>query len=295
MRCTLSFAACAGLTLLLVGPSSAQQSTSSAPPLGTLGTQTPSPGMVPFSQGAVIQSPGQPTPGTAGQYFPANVQAPQGQSGMGFAPFTSTQRQAAGGQPGAPGQLPWFSTPDAKQYLKLDNAQDKKLQKAYADAYNQYQSVINSLDGLNVQQRAGLMQEAAHQFRNAILQPPAGILTQPQLERYQILTLQNRGYGSFADPAVVQTLKLNNVQLQKLAKFGADYNTQLNKVYQTLQTNPAAANQQYQNLMQQQQNKVNSVFTPQQRAMWGQMTGQPGTFNPGLNPAFMSAPAQQKK
>jgi hypothetical protein len=96
------------------------------------------------------------------------------------------------------------------------------------------------------------------------------------------LYLQYQGYTAFNDPTIQQTLKLTDGQRQQMTQYGQEWNRQMGTVHQAYQTDPIGATKRYNDMVQQNNQRFNSVLNQQQQQTWRQMTGAPYNFAPGV-------------
>jgi hypothetical protein len=102
------------------------------------------------------------------------------------------------------------------------------------------------------------------------------------MNRFRQQELQRRGFGGFADPAVLARLNLNDNQVLQLNTLAQQYNTQLQGVYRTGQTDPALATRQFELARKQSLDALTGILTPAQLRAWEQMTGQPFDLTPNF-------------
>jgi len=186
--------------------------------------------------------------------------------------------------PGGINQTPWYSNPQIRQELRLNADQFNSLNRAHEQAWTNYQKGVSGLDkNLSDNQRQQQMLELQRQYYKDFSGNSSKVLTDPtQLQRYNQLYYQYRGYGAFSDPAVASQLRLTPEQSTKLGQFQQEWSTQMSKLQPTFQSNKADAMKQYSTLQSQYSDRINSILTPDQQKTWQQMTGTPYNFNPNI-------------
>jgi len=189
-----------------------------------------------------------------------------------------------GGYQGGIGQTPWFSNPQVRQQFKLTDQQYNALNQAYGTAWQQYQQGIQGLDkGLTDAQRAQRIQEMQQGFyRNFGTNLSQTINDPQQLQRFQQMQLQYRGYGAFSDPTVQEKLKLTPEQRQKLGQYGTEWEKEMTGLAQGYEKDPTAAGKRFSELQTQAGERLNTILTPEQQRAWQEMTGPRYTFQPGI-------------
>jgi len=196
-------------------------------------------------------------------------------------PPASTQ---PGPTPGMMNQTPWFSSPQIRQQLKINEEQFNNLNNAYRKGWENYVSNLNKVDPtLSESQRQARMNELQQNFNKDFSAAWQQVLTDPtQRQRYEQLFWQYRGYTAFSDPTVMERLKLTPEQRARLNQFQQDWSMQMSKLGPMYQTNRDMAIKQFNTLQTQNIERLNSVLTPEQRTAWQQMTGTPYTFAPDV-------------
>jgi hypothetical protein len=217
------------------------------------------PSQAPPAQGQPQLQPGQVQPGQA-QVQPGTTQT----------------------VPGGINQTPWFDNPQLRRYLQLNDNQYNGLNKAYQDAWTRYNQGVSGLDkNLPEAQRQQQMRNLQQNFYKDYSTASGQALTDPaQRQRFEQLGWQYRGFGAFSDPNVASKLQLSQDQLNKLNQYHQDWTNQMGKLGGVYQNNPQQANEQFSKMLGEHANQLNSVLTPQQQAMWGQMAGNPYPFGP---------------
>jgi hypothetical protein len=186
--------------------------------------------------------------------------------------------------PGGINPTPWFSNPEVRQHLNLNDSQYGGLNKAYGSAWANYQKGLNSIDKnlspAEQQQRVRELQQGF--YRNFAPERNKYLTDAAQRQRYEQIQRQYQGFGAFNDPAVADQLKLTPAQRDQLNQHQRDWYAQMNKLGSTYQTDRQQTTGQYTRLQAQNANRINSVLTPEQQAMWGRMIGNPYSFTPDV-------------
>jgi hypothetical protein len=193
-------------------------------------------------------------------------------------------------RPPAPGQAvpsafrpppqPLFTVPDIRRDLNITNDQLNRLNEAYGRLRQGYQDEFSRLGNLNEQQRAQRIQELNRTFNTDIGRMTGGILTPDQLNRYGQLQLQQRGLEAFSDADIRQRLNLTDQQIQGLRQMEQDYDRLIRELRRDVPANRNEALRRYDQFQQQTRDRLNNLFTEQQRNTWGQMIGNPFNFRP---------------
>jgi hypothetical protein len=131
-------------------------------------------------------------------------------------------------------QTPWFSNPQIRAQIGLNEQAFTQLNTAYGQAYTKYNSGVSTLgNNLTPEQRIQRMQDLQNRFYKDFTPAVHNSITDPtQLTRYNQLYLQFQGYGAFNDPQVQQKLNLTPQQMQQLQQQAQQYNQQVNTLQQ---------------------------------------------------------------
>jgi hypothetical protein len=209
---------------------------------------------------------------------PAVAQQPQVQA-------TKTQAvRQPGITYGGLGQTPWFGDKTVREQFKFSDDQYNALNKAHGDAWTTYNTGVGRLEGtLTDAQRAQKMQELRASYHRSVDGSVDRVITDPQQRRrYNQLYLQYQGYTAFNDPTIQQQLKLTDDQRQKLAQYGQEWNQQMATYHEAYETDPIGTTKRYNEAVQKNGQRFNSVLNQQQQQTWRQMTGAPYNFTPGV-------------
>ncbi len=195
--------------------------------------------------------------------------------------------QVRPGEPAPKGILtpsPWFADPAVRQNLNITEKQFSQLNQMYGDAYRRYRLALGNIDTLKDGERLQRMQELSGNFINDFQRSSNQVLSPEQRQRFNQLYLQYRLYDAFNDPQVQQQLRLTDQQRQQLQNLGQQYNQQLIDVYKNAHTDRTGAVRQFEELQQQNSNRIGAVLNDQQKQQWRAMTGAPLVFQPNFNP-----------
>ena len=206
--------------------------------------------------------------------------AQQGQNLTGQPQVTGQQGTNFGGI----NQTPWFGDKSVREHFKFTNDQFNGLNKAYGDAWTRYNTDLSQVGAnLTEAQRAQKMRELHASFHQSLNGSVERLITDPQQrQRYNQLHLQYQGYSAFNDHTIQQTLKLTDAQRLQLTQFGQEWNQQMTALQKSYQTDPVGATTRYNDMLQQNNQRFNSVLNQQQQQTWQKMTGAPYNFSPGV-------------
>jgi len=109
------------------------------------------------------------------------------------------------------------------------------------------------------------------------------------MSRWRQQELQRRGFGGFADPAVLARLNLNDNQVRQLNALAQQYNAQLQGIYKIGQTDPTQAARQSELARKQSLDALAGILTPAQLRAWEELTGQPFDLPPAFRPSAAGA------
>ncbi|HWY85601.1 MAG TPA: hypothetical protein VNX28_02700 [Gemmataceae bacterium] len=208
------------------------------------------------------------------------VSAQQGAGAGAQAPGVGVRAQGTASAQMGINQTPWFSNPQIRAHIGLNEQAFNQLNTSYGQAYTKYNSGVSTLgNNFTPEQRMQRMQDLQNKFNQDFNQSIQTSITDPmQRTRYNQLYLQYQGYGAFNDPQVQQKLNLTAAQQQQLQQYAQQYNQQLHTLQQNTQTNPQLANQQFNDLRQKSMQNLNSILNAQQQQTWRQLTGEPYNF-----------------
>jgi hypothetical protein len=185
---------------------------------------------------------------------------------------------------GGVAQTPWFSDTGVRDQFKFSNDQYNALNKAYGDAWTHYNSSLaqfgSTLSGPERDQKTRDLQAAFYQNVNGSADR---LITDPQQrQRYNQLHMQYQNYTAFNDPSIQQKLNLTPEQRQKLTQYGQEWNQQMGTLHRSYSSDTIGTTKRYNDMVQQNNQRFNSVLNQQQQQTWHQMTGAPYNFTPGV-------------
>jgi hypothetical protein len=173
-------------------------------------------------------------------------------------------------------QNPFFSNQAVRQQLRMNDAQFNSLNRAYQDAYTNYQNSLNGLGkNLTADQRTQQMEMLQNQFNDRFNQNVNSTLTDPGARsRFEQLNRQYMGLSNFNNPAIQKQLNLTPQQLNQIRQLSTSIRSQESNA------NPSLNQSQ---LYSQTWDQLNSILTPQQQQTWSQLTGERFDFGGTAN------------
>jgi len=224
------------------------------------------------------QAGGAGASGQAGQ--PGQGQA--GQAGQAGQPGQAGQGGQIGQQSWRRGyyQQPWFGQNGVRQQLKLTDDQYNRLNQTYGPLYQRWDQSWNGMNNIPEAERQARMNESYSTFYRDQDNAYKNILTPEQQSRYNQLSLQYRGYDALLDPTTRQKLNLTDAQVNQLRQYDTEYGKQMDTFLNQYRTNPSEANNAYNKIQPQVNDRINQVLNDQQRRQWTEMTGPPYRFEP---------------
>jgi len=174
------------------------------------------------------------------------------------------------GETGANGisQNPFFSNQNVRQQLKLNDTQYNSLNRAYQNAYTNYNTRLNGLGkNLTSDQRAQQMEALQNQFNDRFNQSVNSTLSDPSTRtRFEQLNRQYMGLSNFNNPAIQKQLNLTPAQLNQFRQLSTSMRSQ--------ESGANANGSNGQNQYAQTWERINSILTPEQQQTWSQLTGE---------------------
>jgi len=182
-------------------------------------------------------------------------------------------------------QTPFFTDPNARQQLNLNNSQFNTLNSAYQNAYSRYNQALNNLNqNMPADQRALEQQRLENEFNTEFGNTVNSTLTDRQAQnRFNQLNRQFQGFNAFNDPSIRQQLNLTSDQLSRIRQISNDFRQQLQQFRRGAGNNLNNVDMTaWNNVWSQFATQLNTVLTPQQQQTWTQLIGQPFAFSPGV-------------
>jgi len=181
-------------------------------------------------------------------------------------------------------QTPWFSDKGVRDHFKFTNEQYNALNKGYSDAWTSYNSNLGQLgSSLTEEQRAQKTRDLQATFYQNVNGSADRLMTDPQQrQRYNQLHVQYQNYTAFNDPTIQQKLNLTPEQREKFTQYGQEWNQQMGTLHKSYPSDTIATTKRYNEMVQQNNQRYNSVLNQQQQQTWHQMTGAPYNFTPGV-------------
>jgi hypothetical protein len=178
------------------------------------------------------------------------------------------QRQRRGGSGGPGRDLASLMTQKSVQdELKLSEEQVKKVTEYAQSRRNSGRGARN----LSQEERQKRLAEAAQANEKAL----ADILTADQLKRAKQINLQVRGAQVFSDPEVMTALKLTDDQKEKIKTIQDDARQESSRLSRRGAGNQDELRTRREAFNKETLDKLMSLLTPQQKAVWKDMTGDP--------------------
>jgi len=169
---------------------------------------------------------------------------------------------------------------DVSKTLNLTQDQINKLNALTEQVQAQYRQNYARLNTLNEQERFARQQELNRQYYNDWNKGATDIFNANQRTRYQQVNYQYGGFNTLYDPDVQKRLNLTPAQVESLRENAVWSNQQLQDISRLGATDAAKATQMYRDYWTQRQERFNKFLTPEQQRTWGQMIGEPYTFQP---------------
>jgi len=180
-------------------------------------------------------------------------------------------------------QSPWFGSADVRKQLNLTDEQFNQLNSSYGKGWTSFESSLQGSGNADAQARDEQMRKSSQTFHSDFMKSAQGTLKPEQMQRYNQLYLQYRGYDAFMDPAIQTKLNLTDEQKKTFQTQSAEFNRTMNNLYSTSPENRDAVSKQFNDLRQQSRDRINTTLTPEQRRIWQEMTGDPYTFQWSAN------------
>lgn len=177
------------------------------------------------------------------------------------------QRPGGGGAPGmgAVSNLTLLQNKSVQDELKLSDDQVAKVK----DAAQKQAAARPSLQGLQGEERAAKMRELSKEGDKLV----ADILKPEQTKRLKQIRLQQQGATALASPEVSKELNFTEEQKTKLKELQADARKQMQGLFQG--GNREEAMKKVTEINKSTNEKAMAMLTPEQKAKWKDMTGEP--------------------
>jgi hypothetical protein len=182
------------------------------------------------------------------------------------------------------GRTPFFTNPDARQQLGLDDNRFNALNRARQQAFNQFNQGVAGLDpNLTEQQRMQQMMQLENQFNQNFNRTLDTTFTDPRMRtRFNQLNWQFQGFGAFNDPVVRQQLEITPAQQRQFRQVNAEWRRQLQQMRRAgNDQNARLTQEQMAQLRQQYQQQLQTLLTPEQQQRWARLAGQEFPVDPG--------------
>jgi Spy/CpxP family protein refolding chaperone len=187
---------------------------------------------------------------------------------------TPAMAQRGGGGFGMGGGM-LLSNKGVQQELKLDASQTEKVNKFVEESRAKRQEQFQALQGLSQEERQAKMPEIMRAANEETQKALKGMLKPEQITRFNQISLQQQGVMAFADPQVVDKLKLTPDQTQQVKDVADSFRTESREIFQSNQDNREEAMKQMTALRKSKMDKVSALLTADQKKTWKEMTGEP--------------------
>jgi len=132
---------------------------------------------------------------------------------------------------------------------------------------------FNNVGGTTLNNMAGTQLRTLNNSNLNNLSPGIGSSAAASGMRSNALNSMNSGFMNISNPAVQQQLGLSTSQLSQLQTGQLNYIQQLGDLSSRFRTDPQGTLSLYNNAMQQSQQQINAILTPQQRQILTNLTG----------------------
>jgi hypothetical protein len=174
---------------------------------------------------------------------------------------------------------------DVSKALNLSPAQVNSLNKVTNQVQAQYQNQYNKLNNLNGTNQFQQTMDLHRQYSTDWNKAAKNIFNDTQWNRYQQLNYQYGGFSTLYDPDVQKRLNLTDAQMKVLQENVEWNNQQLQNINKIGSADPAKGAQLYREYVNQHQQRFNQFLAPGQTKTWGELTGNPYTFQPTFPPS----------
>ena len=182
---------------------------------------------------------------------------------------------------GGPGPRPWFSDPNVRQQLGLDENRFNQLNQSYDSAWRRYSQNVRGLGNAADPLRRERMRALRDEFERDFSLSRDTVINDPRTrDRYNQLYYQYQGYGAFEDPALQRRLNLTPQQRRQLGRAGEKWNSQMSRLGELFTLDPDSAARQYRVLQTETRERLGALLTPQQRRQWNESIGDSFEFSP---------------
>lgn len=180
-------------------------------------------------------------------------------------------------------QTPFFSDRGVRQQLNMNDNQFNTLNRAYQNAYGNYNRGLNNLNSnLTPQQRAAHLQNLENDFYSGFNRSLDTTFNDPQTRtRFDQLSRQFQGFNAFNTPAIQSQLNLTPQQQTQIRQLASQWRQQLQQ-NEGAGTNGNVSQAKWNAMMSKYYDELNGILTPQQQQTWSQLTGQRYNFPSNL-------------
>jgi Spy/CpxP family protein refolding chaperone len=159
--------------------------------------------------------------------------------------------------------------------LGLSSEQTEKVAKyveeTSAKRREQFQKLQDLPEAERREKGQEMMKAAAEETQKAL----KDLLKPAQLQRFNQISLQQRGVGAFADPEVRAKMSFTEDQGKEVQALATSLQTESREIMQNNPGNFEEARKQLEHLRKAKMDKVMALLTPDQKKTWKELTGEP--------------------
>ena len=186
----------------------------------------------------------------------------------------ASQAQAPGrGMGGARGNL--LGNKSVQKELKLSDAQIEKADKLAQEMGESMREKFQELRELDPEEGRAKMATLQKEMAAKVQKAADEVLQPEQAKRFQQISLQAQGLQAYLNPAVQKSLMITDDQKSKIGDLGDEAREEVREIMQNSGGDRQAAQKQVAEFHKGIEAKVIALMTPEQKAMWKGMTGEP--------------------
>src|SRR5262249_33206205 len=145
--------------------------------------------------------------------------------------------------------------------------------------WTQLNNNFSKMGNMNDAQRQQQMLDWANTLNQDMSKSAQSILNKEQMNRFNQLYTQYRGYDSLLLPEVQNKLNLTEAQKRKAQTFSNEFHKEMTDLFKQFPNNRDEAMRRYNELTRQTGEQLNALLTDRQRQMWRDYIGDPFNFN----------------
>ncbi len=187
--------------------------------------------------------------------------------------------------------IPLYQYAEVRRSLNLTDQQINRLNTAYDQLRQRYQSQMARVNSLPEAQRATELQRLQANQQNEFSSSMKGVFTPQQIQRYRQLEYQAQGPAAFSNPEIQKRLNLSDLQVRRFQDLQEQSLRDLRSPSQNVgETGPDAVAR-YKSFRQEFDERASLLLNEDQRRAWQEMTGEQFVFqpNPGSTATRTSA------